>query len=128
LPTNSQNPITGECHTDFLSLYVVRQGRGTHVVNGVPYGIARGDVYVMGVGMQHFFMRCHDLVTDTIHFSPQLFDEKTRQVLAETAGFHELFIEPTSQFEAAIRHKRRHTTERAGCISRRLSFLPSITP
>ena len=80
-------------HTDFFSLYFVRQGRGTHWIDGVPYGVARGDVYAMGLGMTHWFADCENLVTDTLHFAPHIFDAATRDALAETPGFQSLFVE-----------------------------------
>jgi len=80
-------------HRDFYSLYIVRQGKGTHIIDGVPYGVARGDVYAMDMGMTHSFSGCEYLELDTLHFSPQLFDPPTRDALAETPGFQALFIE-----------------------------------
>ena len=80
-------------HLDFFSLYFVRQGRGTHWIDGVPYGVARGDVYAMGLGMTHWFADCENLVTDTLHFAPDIFDAPTRDALAETPGFQPLFVE-----------------------------------
>ena len=80
-------------HEDFFSLYFVRRGRGTHWIDGVPYGVARGDVYAMGLGMTHWFADCEDLATDTLHFAPDIFDAATRDALAETPGFHSLFVE-----------------------------------
>ncbi len=81
-------------HLDFLSLYLVKQGRGTHVIDGVSYAVARGDVYAMGVGMMHYFTQCENLETDTFHFSPLIFDAETRDALMETPGFLSLFVEP----------------------------------
>lgn len=80
-------------HHDFFSLYIVRQGRGTHVIDGVPYGVARGDVYAMGIGMTHWFADCHHLETDTLHFAPSVFDPATLEALAQTPGFQSLFVE-----------------------------------
>ena len=80
-------------HGDFFSLYFVRRGRGTHWIEGVPYGVARGDVYAMGLGMTHWFADCEDLATDTLHFAPVIFDAVTRDALAETPGFQSLFVE-----------------------------------
>ena len=80
-------------HADFFSLYFVRQGRGTHWIEGVPYGVARGDVYAMGLGMTHWFAGCENLVTDTLHFAPDIFDAPTRDALTETPGFQPLFVE-----------------------------------
>jgi AraC-like DNA-binding protein len=80
-------------HRDFFSLYLVRQGRGTHVIDGVPYAVARGDVYAMGVGQTHWFTDCDSLCTDTLHFSPDIFDGPTLETLSATPGFQSLFVE-----------------------------------
>ncbi len=85
--------MTANYHDDFYSLYIVRQGRGTHVIEGEVFGVARGDVYVMVPGMTHHFRGCHSLVTDTFHFHPAIFDCSMRDVLNETPGFRSLFIE-----------------------------------
>ena len=79
-------------HHDFCSLYIVRQGRGTHVIDGSSYGVARGDVYAMNPGMTHHFAECHDLVTDTIHFAPGIFSADVLTVLSNTTGFRSLFV------------------------------------
>lgn len=80
-------------HRDFLSLYIARQGRATHVIDGVPFAVSRGDVYIMGVGATHRFTNCHDLLTDSLHFSPRFFDWDTMQALSMTPGFKALFVE-----------------------------------
>jgi AraC-like DNA-binding protein len=79
-------------HQDFCSLYLIRSGRGTHVVDGVAYSVARGDVYVMGTEMTHYFRDGENLTADTLHFAPHIFDRTTLDALAETAGFHSLFV------------------------------------
>jgi AraC family L-rhamnose operon regulatory protein RhaS len=79
-------------HHDFCSLYIIRSGKGMHIIDGVDYAVARGDVYVMGLGMPHHFHSCAQLVADTIHFSPAVFDRTTLDALSETPGFHSLFI------------------------------------
>lgn len=79
-------------HHDFFSLYFVRQGRGTHVIDGVGYGVARGDVYAMGLGMTHWFSDSENLILDTLHFAPSIFDVPTLERLADTPGFLSLFI------------------------------------
>jgi AraC-like DNA-binding protein len=84
-------------HKDFLSLYFVMSGRGTHIVDDQKYAICRGDVYLLGVGATHRFVDCHDLVATTIHFSPALFDEEMLEALLETPGFQPLFVEPAVQ-------------------------------
>ena len=80
-------------HNDFFSLYIVQRGRGTHIIDGVSYGIARGDVYAMGIGMRHHFAGCEDLVLHTLHFAPGIFDAATLDALAQTHGFHSLFVD-----------------------------------
>ena len=90
---NAGGEREGNRHLDFFSLYFVRQGRGTHVIDGAPYGVSRGDVYAMGLGMTHWFTDCDSLVTDTLHFAPDLFDPETLNALAETPGFQSLFVE-----------------------------------
>jgi AraC-like DNA-binding protein len=98
-------------HTDFFSLYFVRHGRGTHVIDGVPYSVARGDVYAMGVGMTHFFCSCDDLATDTLHFAPSFFDPPTLDALEVTPGFQSLFVhEPLRRAEAGSGGRRLHLT------------------
>ncbi len=79
-------------HEDFFSLYFVRHGRGTHMIDGVPYSVARGDVYAMSVGMTHSFCDCDGLATDTLHFAPHFFDAPTLDALAATPGFEPLFV------------------------------------
>lgn len=83
---------TGYRHLDFFSLYVVQRGRGTHVIEGAPFGVARGDVYAMGPGMAHYFSGCEDLVLETLHFAPQIFDAAARRALANTPGLPRLFV------------------------------------
>ncbi|MBC8135592.1 MAG: helix-turn-helix domain-containing protein [Fibrella sp.] len=97
---NSGQESRANHHNDFYSLYIVQRGRGTHVIDGYAFGVARGDVYAMAPGMTHHFEECHDMVTDTFHFSPALFDSETLDALAETPGFHALFVgEPTIRKE-----------------------------
>lgn len=80
-------------HRDFLSLYFVMSGRGTHIVDDRRYAICRGDVYLLGIGATHRFVDCQDLAATTIHFSPALFDRETLEALLETPGFQPLFVE-----------------------------------
>ena len=80
-------------HHDFFALYVVRQGRGTHVIDGVPYGVSRGDVYAMSLGATHAYSRCDALTLDALYFTPDIFDATVREVLTETPGFLPLFVD-----------------------------------
>ena len=87
------SPFLINRHEDFLSLYFARQGQGIHVIEGVEYGVARGDVYAMGQGMTHYFPQGENLLLHTLHFSPQIFDAATLDALAETRGFLSFFVE-----------------------------------
>ena len=80
-------------HRDFMSLYLARQGRGTHIIDGVPFEVVRGDVYTMRPGMAHQFVNSDNLILDTVHFSPTIFDEATADALGSTPGFTSLFVE-----------------------------------
>jgi AraC-like DNA-binding protein/mannose-6-phosphate isomerase-like protein (cupin superfamily) len=80
-------------HRDFFALYVVRSGRGVHVIDDVSYGVCRGDVYVMGLGATHCYTQCHRLISDALYFSPAIFSQNMLEVLSETPGFLTLFVE-----------------------------------
>ncbi len=96
-----QEADQANCHADFFALYIVRQGRGIHVVDGAPYGVARGDVYVMGVGTMHWYSRYDDLILDAFYFQPELFDLPTIEALRGTPGMLPLFLTPAT-FPAAV--------------------------
>lgn len=114
-------------HRDFLSLYIVRQGRGTHIIDGIPFAISRGDVYIMGIGSMHRFVDCRNLLTDTLHFSPAFFDWETQQALTMTPGFRALFVRshvPAAEnaLEPAPgdpRERSAPAAELSGCVSGR---------
>lgn len=110
-------------HHDFFSLYVVRQGRGTHVIDGIPYAVARGDVYAMGLGQMHWFRDCDALVTDTLHFAPQIFDGRTLEVLTALSGFQSLFVEEPLRRERNGGRWLHLTPERHALVSEALAEL-----
>jgi AraC-like DNA-binding protein len=81
-------------HRDFQSLYITERGRGLHVIDSTPYGVSRGDVYVMGAGSDHTFGEGHRLLLHAIHFSPEIFDAETWGALAGVPGFESLLVDP----------------------------------
>jgi len=96
-------------HRDFMSLYIARQGRGTHVIDGVPFEVVRGDVYTMRPGMAHQFVAPDNLILDTVHFSPSIFEDRVSEALAVTPGFTSLFFdEPMSRGDAGRTAKWLH--------------------
>jgi AraC family L-rhamnose operon regulatory protein RhaS len=73
-------------HVDFHALYIVRTGRGIHVIDGVPHGVARGDVYLMANGASHCYSQQEDLSLDAIYFRPDVLDG-IWPTLSKTPGF-----------------------------------------
>ncbi|MDX1932682.1 MAG: helix-turn-helix domain-containing protein [Capsulimonadales bacterium] len=96
-------------HEDFCSLYVIRSGRGIHVIDGTDYAVARGDVYVMGPGMTHWFRDSEELTADTLHFSLGLFTPEERAVLNTLPGFHALFVGEAAK-QPAVNRRWLHLT------------------
>lgn len=89
---------TGEhVHLDFLALYAVRGGSGAHSINGAPYGLSRGDVYIMPTGAAHEYRDYKALEIDAFYFSPELFCDAEIEALRAHPGFWPLFAgEPSS--------------------------------
>ena len=83
-------PIMVHRHQDFHALNIVEHGRGTHVIEGVSYNVARGDVYFMGPDTAHYFTRSHDLIVQGLYFTLALFDSPTQEALAELPGISSL--------------------------------------
>jgi len=90
----AQNPdlVRGYHHVDFMSVYVARQGRGIHLVDGVSFEVQAGDVYAMGFGMSHRFAESDDLILDAVHFAPSMFSHETQKALSATEGLVPMFL------------------------------------
>lgn len=82
----------GFLHTDFMSVYVIRQGTGTHYTDGVPFEVQAGDVFAMGFGMSHYFENPNRLALYTVHFVPTMFAPETLEALSATEGLAPLFL------------------------------------
>ena len=80
------------CHTDFFALYVVRAGRGVHRIDGTPYGVSRGDVYLLAPGSTHGYLEYRDLVIDACYFPYALLEGREIEALREMPGFWQLFV------------------------------------
>ena len=78
-------------HHDFLALYVVRGGQGVHRINDHPYGLVRGDVYLMASGETHEFTDFANLEIDCFFFQVELFSAEELAALREIQGFWQLF-------------------------------------
>lgn len=79
-------------HLDFCALYLVRGGRGLHIVDGVPYGITRGDVYLLPPSATHAYRDFRALEIDAFYFPLELWNENELLALRELAGFWQLML------------------------------------
>jgi AraC-like DNA-binding protein/mannose-6-phosphate isomerase-like protein (cupin superfamily) len=112
-----EGPNTGpHRHEDFYALYVVRGGRGIHMINEHPYGIARGDVYLLPPGAIHAYQDYSALTIDAFYFQPRLFNTREFAALRSLAGFWHLLItfediahplaqDPKSRPEQQLNHR-----------------------
>jgi AraC-like DNA-binding protein len=82
------------CHADFYALYVIRGGRGIHIVDGIASAVRRGDVYLLCPGAIHSYRDYRDLEIDAFYFSSDLFDEGQHEILAGMRGFWPLMQSP----------------------------------
>lgn len=88
-------------HRDFLSLYLVRRGRATHVIDRQPFEVTRGDVYAMLPGQAHWFDRCDRLVLDTIHLSEHCFSPAEWRTLGRPVSGRWLHLTPAAHAQVA---------------------------
>ena len=110
-------------HRDFCALYIVRSGRGTHQIDGVPFGIARGDVYLLPPGALHAYTGYEHLEIDAFYFPLHLWSDEELSALREVSGFWQLVLESATrrlhlrpeahrQIEIAIGEMRAEATKR----------------
>lgn len=88
-------------HEDFYALYVIQAGQGIHLINNHPYGIARGDIYMLPPGSTHAYSDYQLLVIDAFYFSPALFSAQELLALQSLPGLWRLFI---NQHDTAQKH------------------------
>src|SRR6185436_11389042 len=79
-------------HKDFYALYLGQGGHGTHLINGHPYPITRGDVYITPPGSIHSYCAYHHLQAEALIFQAQLFSPAELDALRSLTGFWNLFI------------------------------------
>lgn len=80
-------------HEDFYALYVVQAGKGIHVINNHPYGIARGDVYMLPPASIHAYHEYHCLTVEAFYFQPHLFSDDALLALRSLSGLWSLLID-----------------------------------
>lgn len=79
-------------HEDHYAFYLVHSGRGLHEINGHPYAIARGDVYLAAPGSIHAYRNGQNLEVDCFVFPIELLREEEIGALRDLAGFANLFV------------------------------------
>jgi AraC-like DNA-binding protein len=99
-------------HIDFCALYVVRGGRGVHHINGVPFGIARGDVYLLPPGATHAYLDYQALEIDAFYFQLSMWSDEELTALREISGFWRLFLESEAR-RFHLRPQAHQTVEKA---------------
>lgn len=85
-------PTGAHQHTDFHALYMVRSGRGVHVIDGRAYGMSRGDVYLLPPAATHGYHSQHALEIDAFYFLPSILRPNEVDALHESSGFWRLWI------------------------------------
>jgi AraC-like DNA-binding protein len=88
-------------HEDFFALYVVQAGRGLHIINGHPYPIKRGDVYMTAPGSTVAYAQFLDLRAAVLCFQADLFTDDERDALGSLPGFRDLFVRDPLRPDAA---------------------------
>lgn len=78
-------------HLDFLALYAVRNGRAVHWIDNHPYGLVRGDVYLMAPGSTHRFSQFAGLELDVFFFQNTFFNSEELSALRQCPGILQLF-------------------------------------
>jgi AraC-like DNA-binding protein len=84
-------------HHDFCALYVVKAGRGVHSIDGIPFGITRGDIYLMPPGATHTYLDYQNLEIDAFYFPLSLWNDDELAAIREISGFWHLFMESESR-------------------------------
>ncbi len=91
-PASNPDLVRGYHHVDFMSVFVARQGKGKHLVDGVSFDVHAGDVYAMGYGMSHRFQNSDGLILDAVHFVPTMFSPETQEALSAMEGLVPMFL------------------------------------
>lgn len=100
---------------DFFVLYIVRGGRGVYRVDGHPYGVARGDVYILSPHLIHGFRDYHAVELDMLAFQTRLFHREELAALRNSTGFWRLFLPGASRRRSrskGFQEQRLHLTPR----------------
>ena len=95
------------CH-DYVEIVIILSGSGDHLINGKPYPIGSGDVYVLHGNQEHGFLNASpDLRVCNVMFRPELVCFPFER-LKHLSGYQALFVlEPArrtdSEFKSLLR-------------------------
>ena len=89
-----QTPHAEHAH-DFYEMVYIRRGRGTHILEGVPYPIRAGDFYFLRPGEAHSYIPDGSLKIINVLWQPSLVSEVLRSSFSgENAQSVLAYIEP----------------------------------
>ncbi len=97
-------------HVDFYALYVIRGGRGLHVINDHPYPIRAGDVYITPPGSIVGYRDYRALRAEAFCFQAQLFSDAELDALSTQVGFHNIIIPVKDRKAESINDYQLHLT------------------
>ena len=113
---------TGLHGHDFDELVVILAGHGQHVLEGVEYPIAAGDVFVIRGDMRHGYTRTDHVTLVNILYDPRRLGLPLDD-LRDLPGYHALFrvqprLRPRERFQSRFRLPEENLAEAAGLVFR----------
>ena len=84
-------------HVNFLALYSVRRGSAMHWINDIPYGLTRGDIYLMPLGAKHRYCNFSGLEIDAFYFPANFFQARELKALRDWPDLWRFFIGEKSE-------------------------------
>jgi AraC-like DNA-binding protein len=95
-------------HEDHYALYLFSGGKGIHSINGHPYNVKRGDVYIASPGSVHAYREYSDLRCDAILFQTDVFLPQQLEALRSLSGFWNLRVDDADSKEPGNEDVLRH--------------------
>lgn len=86
----SGGAITEHLHDSIEIIYVIR-GNGINIIDGVPYPMIAGDLYIVNRGSIHALRATSELLFYNLMFLPTAFSRKEIQLLGAMEGFGAFF-------------------------------------
>lgn len=114
--------ITAVHGHDFHEIVIILAGRGNHMMDGVEYPMAAGDVFVVRGDMRHGYPHTERVTLVNILYHPRKLALPMGE-LRDLPGYHALFrieprLHPRERFRRGLRLSQRALAETAGMIFR----------